>query len=100
MTGDTSMLAASRLIKATKTCLAILLLASLVLIAQRASQLVYDIGVLLAMVTVLLGFTFNNLPEESSFAGIVKGLIITWLITGGVVGISILSAPLLTMLGR
>lgn len=100
MSGDTSTPGATRFIRATKTGLAILLLASLVLIAQRASQLVYDIGVLLAIVTVLLGFTFNNLPEESSFAGIVKGLIMTWIITGGVVGISIVGAPFLTMLGR
>lgn len=100
MTRDTSMPAASRFIKTTKTCLAILLLASLVLIAQRSSRLVYDTGILLVIVTVLLGFTFNNLPEDSNFAGIVKGLIVTWVITGAVVGISIFSAPFLTMLGR
>ena len=100
MTEDRPAPAASRFIKTTRTCLAIMLLASLVLIAQRYSQFVYDIGILLVIATVLLGFTFNNLPDESSFAGIVKGLLITWIITGAVVGISIYSAPLLTMLGR
>lgn len=100
MSQDTPTQGAPRFIRNTRTVLAVLLLASLVLIAQRASQFVYTVGVLLTIVTVLLGFTFNNLPEETSFAGIVKGLIITWIITGGVVGISIVSAPLLTTLGR
>lgn len=100
MSRDSSAASASRFIKAVRTGLAILLFVSLVLIAQQSSQLVYNIGILLVMVTVLLGFTFNNIPDESSAFGVVKALVITWVIVGCVVGISIESAPFLIMLGR
>lgn len=91
---------ATQFIRTSKTCLAILLLVSLILIAQNASKMVYSIGILLLILTVLLTFTFNNIPENSSFSGVVKGLIFTWIITGGVVWISVVSAPVLTTLGR
>lgn len=100
MSRETSAPSAARFIRSVRTMLALLLFVSLVLIAQQASQLVYDIGILLVMATVLLGFTFNNIPDDASYAGIVKALIITWVIVGCVVGISIESAPFLIMLGR
>lgn len=100
MTSTADNQSARRFIKTTKTCLAVLLLVSLVLIGQHASQLVYAIGILLLIATVALTFTFNNLPENMSFVGIVKGLVVTWVIIAGVVWISVLAAPFLTSLGN
>lgn len=100
MTSTKTTQSARRFIKRTQTCLAVLLLLSLVLIGQRASQSVYAIGLMLLIFTVLLVFTFNNIPEDTTPAGIVKGLIATWVITAGVVWVSVLAAPILTALGR
>lgn len=99
-TGRETFFGAKWFIKNAKSFLAILLLLSLVLIGQNASFIVYKIGILMIIAVVILEFTFNNISEDSSFYGIFKGLVITWIITGGLVGISILIAPVLTSLGR
>ncbi|TAM86372.1 MAG: hypothetical protein EPN41_10055 [Candidimonas sp.] len=80
--------------------LAVLLLLSLALIGQRGSVDLFKGGVLLVIITVLLGFTFNNIRENSNTRQVIVALLITWLITAAVVAISIVIAPLLTTLGR
>lgn len=80
--------------------LAASLLISFVLIGQGSGIRLFGIGVIWAMVTVFLGFAFNNVPERSSVKGVMYALIFTTVITGLIVWLGIVIAPVLATLGR
>lgn len=80
--------------------LAISLLVSFILIGQGSGIRLFGIGVIWAIVTVFLGFAFNNVPERSSFKGVIYALAFTFIVTGFVVWLGIVIAPVLATLGR
>jgi hypothetical protein len=84
----------------TRAVLAVSLLVSFVLIGQDSSITLFGIGILLALATVLLGFAFNNVPRRVSVKGAIYALLATIIITGLLVWVSIVIAPVLATLGR
>ena len=87
-------------VRPIKAGLSILLFVALVFIWQRASVAVYDLGLILVIAIVFLGFTFNNISNSTTVGKLALSLIITWIIVGAIFGISIAIAPLLATLGR
>jgi len=79
--------------------LAVLLLASLVLVGQPVSFAAYKVGLGLMVVVVLLGFTFNNIAPHRTARETVVPLFVTVIVVGAVFGTGIVLAPILTELG-
>jgi lipopolysaccharide export LptBFGC system permease protein LptF len=82
-----------------RSVLAVLLLVGLVLIGQKVSSRLYTFGILLTVVVVVLGFTFNNIGEDRSGRQVVVPLLATWVIVAVIFGLAFVLAPVLTRLG-
>lgn len=89
----------SRIVTRTRSVLAVLMIVSLVLIGQKLSVTLYAAGVLLAVVVVVLGFTFNNIDEEHSAREVLAPLLATWAIVAVIFGLAYFLAPVLTKIG-
>ena len=80
--------------------LIVLMLLSFVLIAQQVSFTVYQIGLLLLVVSALVQIGFGNIPPESSFGRSMKLLSLILAIVVIVFGVGLLLTPYLIKLGR
>lgn len=76
------------------------LLLSFFLIAQQYSQTLYQIGLLLLIVSTFLEIAFGNIPPNATFWPSMKLLGITMVIVVVVFTVSIYVAPYLVGLGR
>lgn len=82
-----------------RSVLAVLLLVGLVLIGQKVSSRLYTFGILLTVVVVVLGFTFNNIGEDRLGRQVIVPLLATWVIVAVIFGLAFVLAPVLTRLG-
>jgi hypothetical protein len=76
------------------------MLVSFVFIIQQFSLWLYDIGLLLLIVSSLSQMAFGNIPSEASFREARKTIIIAFGIVACVFGLGILLAPVLINIGR
>jgi lysylphosphatidylglycerol synthetase-like protein (DUF2156 family) len=76
------------------------LLLSFLLIMQTASMLLYQIGVLLLIVSTLIQIPFGNIPPEADRRRTLRMFAWMLLILVAVFGIGILIAPMLVNMGR
>ncbi len=77
-----------------------LLFVGFVLIAQRFSKSLYQIGLPLLVLAAFLQIAFGNIPPTAGFAKSMRLLVLTWVIVAAVFGLGIVLAPYLIGLGR
>ena len=77
-----------------------LLLLSMVLIGQRMSLQIYQIGLLLLVASTLSQIAFGNIPPNSNFGKSMRMYVTFMAVTAAIFVISIFVAPLLVSLGR
>ena len=71
----------------------ILLISSMLLIAQQISSKIYQIGLIMLMVSVILQIGFGNIPSTANFGRTMKLLAIILLIIVSVFLLGIVLAP-------
>jgi len=84
----------------TQGVLIVVMLVSLVLIAQQFSKTLYQIGLPVLMVAAFMQIAFGNIPPTAGRQKSLMLLGMTWLIVAAVFGLGILLAPTLISLGR
>lgn len=80
--------------------LIVLLVISLLLIAQQISMSIYQIGLILLGVSAITQIGFGNVPPDSDFPTSMKYLILSYVIVGSVFVLGILLVPTLLGLAR
>ena len=80
--------------------LIVLLVISLLLIAQQISMSIYQIGLILLGVSTITQIGFGNVPPDSDFPTSMKYLILSYVIVGSVFVLGILLVPTLLGLAR
>ena len=80
--------------------LIVLLVISLVLIAQQFSMKIYQLGLILLGAAAITQIGFGNVPPNTNFAHSMKFLILTYVIIGAVFVVGILLAPTLIGMAR
>jgi hypothetical protein len=83
-----------------QTALIVLLLLSLLLIAQQGSITLYHLGLILLVGTTFVQIGFGNIPPTASFGRSMRLLLLSLIILAIVFGVGILLAPYLVNLGR
>ena len=83
-----------------QAALIVLLVLSLLLIAQQISMQVYQIGLILLGVAAITQIGFGNVPPDSDFVTSIKYLILSYTIVGLAFVLGILLAPTLIRLAR
>lgn len=80
--------------------LIVLLVISLILIAQQFSMKIYQVGLLLLGAAAITQIGFGNVPPNTNFAQSIKFLILIYVIIGAVFVVGILLAPTLIGMAR
>lgn len=80
--------------------LIILLILSMILIAQRINKLIYQIGIILLIFSTFLQIGFGNIPAATPFGRSMKLLVIALVIITLVFGLGIILAPVFVNLTR
>lgn len=80
--------------------LIVVLVVGLVLIAQQANKLLYQIGLPLVVVAAFLQIAFGNIPPRSNAKTSLLLLALTWALVAGLFLFAIWIAPSLIGLGR
>ena len=80
--------------------LVILMFVSFVLITQKSSKHLYQIGFLLLVVSTIVQIVFGNIPPESNFKRSMKILGVGLAIITAVFAVGLVVAPHLVKLGR
>jgi len=83
-----------------KAVLVVLLVVSLLLIAQQFSRRIYQIGLILLGASALTQIGFGNIPPNSNFTESMKYLILSYIIVGAMFGLGIILTPTLIGLAR
>lgn len=86
--------------KKMQTIVIISMSISFLLIIQKTNIVLYQIGLLLLIVSALSQMAFGNIPSESTFRESRNTIIIAYGIVAFVFGIGIFIAPILIKLGR
>ena len=76
------------------------MIVSFALIIQKVNMALYQIGLLLLIVSALSQMAFGNMPPEADFKVGKKIMIIAYGIVACVFGLGILLAPVLIKIGR
>jgi hypothetical protein len=80
--------------------LIVVLLVGMILVAQRFSKQLYQIGLPLLVVAAFAQIAFGNIPPVSGFRKSMGLFLLTWAIIGALVYFAIQIAPVLIDLGR
>ena len=76
------------------------MIVSFAFIIQKVNMMLYQIGLLLLIVSALSQMAFGNMPPEATFKGAKRIMIIAYGIVACVFGLGILLAPVLIKIGR
>lgn len=80
--------------------LVVLLVVSLLLIAQQFSMKIYQLGLMLLGASAITQIGFGNIPPNSNFTQSMKYLILSYIIVGAMFGLGIILTPTLIGLAR
>ena len=83
-----------------QTALIVVMLISFVLMAQRFSKELYQIGLPLLALAAFLQIAFGKIQPTAGFRRSIVLLLVTWVIVAAVFGLGIALAPTLIDLGR
>lgn len=91
---------ARRSLLGLEKAIVLVLLVSFVLLAQPVQFFLYEAGLLLLIAATVVQIAVSNVPENSGVRGVIRGLLLTVAIFGGLIVVGILLVPSLMRLGR